>query len=268
MPRRTISGSTSAQLPSRPTEIALRCRQAFWINSSASSSAVGAAVEVAGLQAALDSARVAFDGEHRGAGHGGGQGLRAAHAAQSAGEDPAAGQIAAEVFLARLDEGLVGALDDALRADVDPGAGGHLAVHHQSAAVEFVKMFPVGPMRDDVRVGDQHAGRVRVGFEHADRLARLHQQRFVVLQAAEGLDDFVEALPIAGGPAHAAVDDQFGGPLGDFRVEIVHYHPQRSFGEPALGGQFRAPRGADFSGGIVAWCCGHGQLCGGSENVE
>ena len=91
--------------------------------------------------------------------------------------------IAAVVLAPGLGEGLVGALDDALRADVDPRAGGHLAVHHQALAVELVEVLPRRPFRHEVRVGDQHARRVGVRAEHADRLARLDQQRFVVAQA-------------------------------------------------------------------------------------
>jgi hypothetical protein len=93
---------------------------------------VGAAVEIAGAQPPLDAARLAFDGQHRGAGHGRGERLGAAHAAEAAGQDPAALEVAAIVPPADLDEGLVGALHDALAADIDPGAGGHLAVHHEA----------------------------------------------------------------------------------------------------------------------------------------
>ena len=50
----------------------------------------------------------------RGAGHGRGQRLRAAHAAEARGQDPAAREVAAIVLAADLDEGLVGALHDAL----------------------------------------------------------------------------------------------------------------------------------------------------------
>ncbi len=97
-------------------------------------------------------------------------GLRAAHAAQTRGQNPAARQIAAIMLAAHLDESLVGALHDALAADIDPGAGRHLAVHHQALAIELVEMLPRGPVRHDVGVGDQHTRRVLVGAEHADRL--------------------------------------------------------------------------------------------------
>ncbi len=93
------------------------------------------------------------------------------------------------MLAADLHEGLVGALHDALAADVDPGAGGHLAVHHQALAIELVEVLPGRPVRHQVRVGDQHARRVGVGAEDADRLARLHQQRLVVLKLAQALED-------------------------------------------------------------------------------
>ncbi len=126
----------------------------------------------------------ALDREQRGAGHGRGERLRAAHAAEARGENPLALQRAAVMAPAHLDEGLVGALHDALAADIDPGARRHLAVHHQALAIELVEMVPGRPMRHQVGIGDQHARRVLVGAEHADRLARLHQQRLVAPPAA------------------------------------------------------------------------------------
>ena len=98
-----------------------------------------------------------------GAGERRGERLRAAHAAEAGGQDPVAVEVAAEMLAAHLGEGLVGALDDALRADVDPAAGGHLAVHHQALPIELVEVLPGGPGGDQVGVGDQHPRRVLVG---------------------------------------------------------------------------------------------------------
>jgi hypothetical protein len=134
---------------------------------------------------------------------------------------------------ADLDEGLVGALHDALGADVDPGAGRHLAVHHQPLAIELMKMGPVGPFRHQVRIGDQHARRVGMGPEDADRLAGLDEQRLV------------EALPVARGAADAAIDDQFLRVLGNGGIEIVHQHAERRLGEPALRVQLGPARRLD-----------------------
>jgi hypothetical protein len=134
-----------------------------------------------------------------------------------------------------LGEGLVGALNDALAADIDPGAGGHLAVHHQPLAIELVEMVPGCPARHEVGIGDEHARRIRVRAEDADRLARLDQQRLVGIERAERGDDAVEALPVARGAADAAIDDELVRPLGNVRVEIVHQHAERRLCAPGLG---------------------------------
>ena len=208
-------------------------------------------VEIAGLEPLLDPALLAFDRDAVRAGHHRRERLRAAHPAEARGEDPLARKVAAIMLAAHLDEGLVGALNDALGADVDPRPGGHLAVHHQALAIEFVEMVPGRPLRHEVRIGDQHARRVRVGAEHADRLARLDQQGLVAFEPRQRLDDPVVAFPVARGAADAAIDDQLLGRLGDLRIEIVHQHPHRGLGRPALGGQRGAGGGADVAA-IVA----------------
>ena len=91
--------------------------------------AVGLFIDIAGAQAEIDAVGIALHRQTAGPGHDRGQRLRAAHAAQAPGEDPFAFEITAIVLAARLDEGLIGALDDALAADVDPRSGGHLTVH-------------------------------------------------------------------------------------------------------------------------------------------
>ena len=99
-----------------------------------------------------------------------------------------------------LGEGLVGALQDSLGADVDPRAGGHLAVHREPQRLEPAELVPGGPAGDQVGVGDQDPGRLLVGAEHPDRLAALNQQRLVVLQPAEGGDDASRSTPSCGPP--------------------------------------------------------------------
>ena len=73
----------------------------------------------------------------------------------------------AEVLPRQLRERLVRALEDALRPDVDPRAGGHLAVHRQALALELAEDVPGRPVADEVRVRDQHPRRPLVGPEHA-----------------------------------------------------------------------------------------------------
>ena len=228
----------------------------------------GLLVDVTAAQAKIDAGLLAFDVQRAGAGQGGGQRLGAAHAAQACGQHPATSEVAGVVLTTGFDEGFIGALDDALAADVDPATGGHLAVHGQALGIQLVEVLPARPMRHQVGVGDQHARCVAVGLEHADRLAGLHQQGLVVIQVGQALDDLVIALPVACGAADAAVHHQLLGILGHVRVEVVHQHAQRRFGQPALGGERGATRGADFGVaelGHVAGSCGNGSVVGGQS---
>jgi hypothetical protein len=144
-------------------------------------------------------------------------------------------------------EGLVGALHDALRADVDPRARGHLAVHHQAFTIELVKMVERCPVRHQVRIRDQHARCIRVGTKYADRFSRLHAQRLVRFERCERLDDAIEAFPIARSAADAAIHHELVRFLRHVRIEIVHEHPQRRLGQPALGGNLWAARRPDHA---------------------
>src|SRR3546814_1263609 len=63
--------------------------------------------------------------------------LRTAHPAEPGGQDPLARRVARKVTPRNFGEGLVGALNDALAADVNPRPRGHLTVHHQPGAIEL-----------------------------------------------------------------------------------------------------------------------------------
>ncbi|MNL37046.1 hypothetical protein D3C87_1591670 [compost metagenome] len=102
-------------------------------------------------------------------------------------------------------------------------------------------------MWNQVGVGDQYARGVAVGLEHADRLAGLHQQGLVVVQVGQAFDDLVVAFPVTCSATDTTVNHQFFRVLGDFRVEVVHQHAQRRFGQPALGGQLVTACGTDFN---------------------
>ncbi len=108
------------------------------------------AIAVTGAHSPFDARRIDVDAEKDGAIQRRGEWLGAAHAAHAARHNQLAGKIAAEVFVGHGGKRFKRALNDALRADVDPTAGRHLAVHHQAAAFEFVKVFPVGPRADKI----------------------------------------------------------------------------------------------------------------------
>jgi len=50
------------------------------------------------------------------------------------------------VPVSRGSESFKRALQDALASDIDPGAGGHLAVHNQAQLLQAVKLVVVGPV--------------------------------------------------------------------------------------------------------------------------
>ena len=202
----------------------------------------GLLVEVARRDAPRDAVTVDVDAQRHAAVHRDRERLRAAHAAEPGGERDRARERAAEAPAGDLGEALVGALQDALRADVDPRAGRHLPVHRQAEVLEPAELVPRRPLGHEVRVGDEHPRRPLVGAEHADRLARLHEHRLVVARVRSVAHDGVERVPRSRGAAGAAVDDELVGMLGHLGVEVVVQHPQRGFLRPTPARDLRAAR--------------------------
>jgi hypothetical protein len=188
------------------------------------------------LQASPRPARVHLHDQAYPLVHRDGQGLGAAHLPQARRQHPLPLKTAPEMSPGTGRQRLVGSLEDALRADIDPGPGRHLAEHDQALALQLVEDLPGGPVGDQVAVGDQDAGGQLVGAEDGDRLAGLHQKGFVGLQVAEGFQDRVEAFPVAGRLAAAAVDDQVRRIGGHLRIQVVLDHPVGRFDLPVLAG--------------------------------
>src|ERR1019366_5847034 len=107
-------------------------------------------IKVARLEALRDSARLAFDREHRCSGHRRSERLRTAHAAEPCRQNPLPREIPAIVAPTQFHERFVGSLHDALRANVDPGSRGHLSIHHEPLPIELREMLPGGPMRHEI----------------------------------------------------------------------------------------------------------------------
>jgi hypothetical protein len=160
----------------------------------------GDLVEVAVLDPPMQPGRVDVDDEARTAVKGHGERLRAAHAAAATGEGERPGQRAGIPLVGDGGERLVGALDDALGADVDPRPGGHLAVHRQPEVLQAPELRPRRPVADEVGVGDEHARRPLVGLEDADRLARLDEHRLVGRERRQRAHHRVETAPVARRP--------------------------------------------------------------------
>ena len=156
---------------------------------------VGLLVEITRLDAAADSLGVDLDAKGGAPVHRDRQRLGATHAAKPGGDGHGAGEGAVKPSTCDLREALVRPLHDPLGADVDPGSRRHLPVHGQPEVLEPAKLLPRGPVRHEVRVGDQDSRGPLVRPEDADGLARLDQQGLVVFQTLKGPHDRVECLP-------------------------------------------------------------------------
>ena len=181
-------------------------------------------VHVACAQPEVDAGLLALNVERASARKSGGQGLCTPHAAQAGGQNPATRQVAMEVLATRFHKGFVGALDDALAANVNPAASRHLAVHHQACAIQFIEVLPGGPLGHQIGIGNQHPRRARVGAKHAHRFARLHQQGLVRLEFAQRIQNGIEAGPVARRFANAAVHHEFIGVFCHGRIQVVLDH--------------------------------------------
>jgi hypothetical protein len=84
-----------------------------------------------------------------------------------------------------------------------------------------------------------------MGAEYRDRFAALHQQRFIIAEAAQRLDRAIEGGPVAHRFARAAVDDEILGSLGDIGIQVVHQHAHRGLLLPTAAGELRSARCAD-----------------------
>ncbi len=87
-------------------------------------------VQIACLEAALNSFWVHLDADAHTSRQFDRKRLCAAHASKARGDGDSAGKRVVKIFLRRAAKSLVRPLQYPLRADVDPGPGGHLAVHH------------------------------------------------------------------------------------------------------------------------------------------
>ncbi len=135
-------------------------------------------------------------------------------------------QAPVETLFGYSSKGLVRPLQDALGADVDPTACGHLPVHGEPEPLEAAELVPVGPVGDEVGVGDKHPRGPLVGPEHAYRAPGLDEQGLVVLQRTQGGLDGVKRGPVPRRPSCTAVHDQVVRVLGHLGVEVVVQHAQ------------------------------------------
>ena len=249
-PRRSSSGTSVAALPTTPTESARRCALAASASATRLIQRGGDLVQVAVLHPAGKPGRVDVDDQADAAVHGHGQRLRSAHAAAARGQGERAGQGARVRRAVELGgdrgERLVGALQDALGSDVDPGSGGHLPVHGQARAppaggtpARWPSRRPGWSWRCSTRGAHSWVRNTPTG--RPDWTSMVSSSPSV----RQGADQGVEGRPVARRLAGAAVDDQVLRALGHVGVEVVHEHAQRGLLRPCLRGECGSSGGAD-----------------------
>ena len=244
-PAAAQAGSISAALPTRAMESGLAGGRGRPGPGERLDGVAGQPVDIADLEPTAGAGLVDLDRDAHAVVHGHGQRLGAAHPAQAGGQRHRPAQDPAEVLPGGLGECLVRPLQDPLRPDVDPRPGGHLAIHRQALPFELAEDVPGRPLADEVRVGDEHPRRPRVGPHHAHRLAATGRAASRRRPTVGARGRWRRSLPRPRGSAGPAVDDEVVGVLGDLRVEVVHEHPKRGFLLPAAARQGGAARCAD-----------------------
>ena len=106
------------------------------------------------LDPAGDARRIDFDADRDAVVHGHGQWLSAAHATEPAGEGDGSGKGSVEAQVRDRGKSFIGPLQDALRADINPRPGRHLAVHCEAQLFEASELVPVGPVPHKIGVGE------------------------------------------------------------------------------------------------------------------
>ena len=154
--------------------------------------------------------------------------LGTAHAAEARAHEEMAREVAvlwhAEVLAARVQERIVRAVHDALRADVHPAARRHLAVIGDAHFLGDFPVLLVVELADHERIRDDHARRRRLGFKEAQRVAGLHDQRLVIRHDFQVLFDETVLHPVLADAARLAVGDELVGIEANLEIEVIVNH--------------------------------------------
>ncbi|MPM57010.1 hypothetical protein SDC9_103827 [bioreactor metagenome] len=175
-----------------------------------------------------DAGHIDLGDDGDGAGNFCGLTLGAAHAAKTGGDEQAAGQILivgnAQLQTARVEQGVERTVDNALRPDVHPAAGGHLAVVGDAQSGGAVKVLLVIKHADHQAVGDNAAGSALVGVEQSQRVTAHDHQRLLVGQHFQILLDETVLHPVLADLTGLAVGHQLVGVQGHVKVQVILDH--------------------------------------------
>src|SRR4029453_2153452 len=110
-----------------------------------------------------------------------------------------------------------GTLHNPLSTDIGPASSRHLSIHHQPFALQLMKVLPVGPCANQIRIRNQDAWREFMRAEDGDRLTRLAQQSLIVLKLSKLGNDRFKTRPVARCSSFAAINNKLPWFFGDIR---------------------------------------------------
>ena len=130
----------------------------------------------------------------------------------------------AQVLSAGVENRVEGPVNDALRSDVHPAAGGHLSiVGHTHFFCDF-PILQIIVFSDHQSVSDDDAGRVRFGGEQPQRISGLYDQRLLLRQFLQIFLDQPVLKPVLADGSSLAVGDQLIGIQSHLEIQIVIDH--------------------------------------------
>ena len=194
--------------------------------------AVGAVGDPALGVAGGDAGIVHLGDDGGGAGDLSGLALGAAHAAQTGGDEQAAGQVAvlgnAQLQAASAQQGVEGAVHDALGTDVHPAAGGHLAVVGNAQSGGAVEVLLV------VVHTDHQTGRQLMRVEQAQGVAGHDHQSLLIGHDLQILLDQAVLHPVLANLTGLTVGHQLIGVQSHIKVQVVVDHDLEGLGLGAV----------------------------------
>ena len=182
--------------------------------------------------------------------------LRAAHTAHARAHEKMSREIAvlryAEMHAARVQERIVRAVHDALRADVHPAASRHLPIVRDAHLLRDLPVLRIVELTDHERIRDDDARRRRLRREQAERIAALHHERLMIRHDLKILLDETVLEPVVADAARLAVRDELVGIKTDLEVEVVVDHDLESLALCAIPLVFIDGLAVDPARGTIA----------------
>ena len=130
----------------------------------------------------------------------------------------------AQLHASGVEQGVEGPVDNALRTDVHPSAGGHLSVVCHTHLCGNLPVLDVVEHADHHGVGDDDARCLGLRLEQAQRVAAFHHERLLVGHDFQVLLDEAVLHPVLADLSGLAVGHQFIGIERDVETQVVVNH--------------------------------------------